>query len=74
MDRNSAWTRYSVQNNTKLYDGCFWNPEEKDKHQWEYINPVVDEDNIDEGIRIYESHVGMALEDGRVGQYREYVD
>jgi len=65
MDRNSAWTTYSVQDGgTKIYDCVFWNPEEKDKHKWTYINCVEDEKINDKGVRIYESHVGMSSEGG----------
>ena len=75
MDRNSAWTTYSVQDQgTKIYDCVFWNPEEKDKHKWKYINPVEDPEKDDHGVRIYESHVGMSSEGGCINTYRNYVD
>jgi len=76
MDRNSAWTTYSIQDgNTNIFDCVFWNPDEKDKHKWTYINPVEDEaTSNDKGVRIYESHVGMSSEGGCIAQYRNYVD
>ena len=49
-----------------------WNPPAEEKHKWEYIDPVKPERA--ESIRIYESHVGMAQEAGKVSSYREYAE
>lgn len=58
MDRNSAWATMQVQGNT-LFDCMFWNPPEEEKHKWQHKRPV---ENLakKQGVRIYESHVGMA--------------
>jgi 1,4-alpha-glucan branching enzyme len=50
-----------------------WNPPAEEKHVWEHIDPVKPA-NPDESVRIYESHVGMAQEDGKVSSYREYAE
>lgn len=50
----------------------FWNPPVEEKHVWEHIDPVLT--GKAESVRIYESHVGMAQEDGRVSTYREYAE
>jgi 1,4-alpha-glucan branching enzyme len=51
----------------------YWNPPDEEKHKWEHIDPVKSSNKKD-SVRIYESHVGMAQEDGRVSSYREYAE
>jgi 1,4-alpha-glucan branching enzyme len=50
----------------------FWNPPAP--YKWENIDPVLPEDEKGKTLRIYESHVGMAQEAGKVSSYREYVE
>ena len=72
MDRNSAWSRYQVQDpNTFLYDCVFWNPPAAEKHVWKHPRAVPLPEQSD---RIYEAHVGMAQEFGRVSSYRDFAD
>src|SRR5438045_666358 len=67
-DRIPAYIRRVVQDEgTKEFVGQFWAP--PDAFVWK--NKVPKQDG---GLRIYEAHVGMALEDGRVGTYREFKD
>lgn len=47
----------------------FWNP--KEKFVWTHPDAI---DTGDEGTRIYESHVGMAQEAGKVSSYLEYAE
>lgn len=69
-DRNSAWTRMAVQDpSTFLYDCFWWNPEEK--FEWTHKRPI---EQPAQSVRIYEAHVGMAQEFGRVSTYRDFAD
>ena len=52
-----------------MYDPVFWNPPEKFK--WTHKRPIEQPNQSD---RIYESHVGMAQEFGRVSSYRDFAD
>jgi|TARA_B110000305_G_C19444821_1_gene644165 1,4-alpha-glucan branching enzyme len=47
----------------------FWNPPAR--YQWKHPKPIKIEH---QSVRIYESHVGMAQEFGRVSSYRDYAD
>lgn len=70
MDRNSPWARYSLQDpNTFLYDNVFWNP--PTKFQWTHPSAIA---QPKQSVRIYEAHVGMAQDEGRVSTYREFAD
>jgi len=55
-----------------LFDCVFWNPPIGEKHEWEHIDAVLPE--REDSVRIYESHVGISQECGRVSSYREYAD
>jgi len=67
-DRIPAYIRRVVQDEgTKEFVGQYWSPPET--FAWQNKVP-----QLDGGLRIYEAHVGMALEDGRVGTYREFKD
>ena len=72
VDRNSAWAMWYVQEKNNLYDCVFWNPPVYEQFKWEHIDPVPTEGS--ESVRIYESHVGMAQEEGEIGSYGQYVD
>lgn len=68
MDRIPAYCRRVIQEPQSVnFVGQFWMPDEP--YQWRNEAP-----KRERGIRIYESHVGMAQEDGRVGTYREFTD
>mmetsp|Transcript_6309 Transcript_6309/g.10705 ORF Transcript_6309/g.10705 Transcript_6309/m.10705 type:complete len:170 (-) Transcript_6309:1491-2000(-) len=70
MDRNSAWARFYRQDpNTNLYDCVYWNPPKK--YVWTHPSPVP---QPEQSLRIYECHVGMAQEFGRVSSYRDFAD
>jgi 1,4-alpha-glucan branching enzyme len=60
-----------VQNDTGLFDCVFWNPPENEVYQWQHIDAVPS--SREESVRIYESHVGMAQEGGRVSSFNEYT-
>jgi len=46
----------------------YWNPPEK--YEFEHPKPP----KMQGGLRIYEAHVGMAQEEGKVGTYDEFTD
>ena len=62
MDRNSAWANYVVQNDTRLFDSVFYNPPQSDRYVFQNERPK----GKPKGIKIYEAHVGMSSEGGRV--------
>lgn len=65
MDRVPAYAKY-VLFDERTHDAVcvFWDPE---PYQWK--NPVPKPKG---GLRIYEAHIGMALEDERIGTYRDF--
>lgn len=68
MDRIPAYIRRTVQDDQTLaYSGQYWNPPEPFAWQNEISERVG-------GLRVYEAHVGMAQEEGRVGTYPEFAE
>ena len=67
-DRIPAYIRRAIQDpETHGYSGQYWNPIET----YNWIHPIPE---LNGGLRIYEAHVGMAQEDGRVGSYVEFTE
>ena len=69
MDRIPAYAKRVVQDpETTAFSAVYWDPPEpyQFKNQPQQLATR-------EGLRIYEAHVGMAVEDGRVGTYREFA-
>lgn len=69
-DRMPAWIRYTEQDAATFdYNGIIWEPAEP--YVWKNTrwNPA----NIKTPF-IYETHVGMAGEEGRIHSYREFAD
>lgn len=56
-------TKGSIQ-----YDGIFWDP--PTKYEWKFEKPAV----YPKSQRIYECHVGMSSEEGKVNSYRDFAD
>lgn len=54
---------------TFLFDCFWWNPDEK--FEWTHKRPVPIPEQSD---RIYEAHVGMAQEWGKVNLYKDFAD
>ena len=66
-ERIPAWIRRVVQDeNTKNYDGQFWNPPAA--FDWSGDKPVAHK-----SLLIYEAHVGMSQEREGVGTYTEFA-
>ena len=66
-DRIPAWTRRVVQDSaTSSFNAQIWCPHRP--YEWENTAPV----SIDEPFVIYETHVGMATEDEKIGTYDEF--
>ncbi len=66
-DRIPTAARRVVQDyHTNIFNAQIWQPEEK--YRWQTL-PFVPSNHP---ILIYETHVGMALEEGRIGTYREF--
>lgn len=68
MDRIPAYIRRVVyERGTNAYTGHYWEPPQA--YAWRFETP-----ELKGSPRIYEAHVGMALEAERVGTYREFAD
>lgn len=68
IDRIPAYARRVIQDpETQHYTAQYWNP--PSPYQWTVSAP----EKIG-GLRIYEAHVGMAQEEGRVGTFQEFAD
>ncbi len=68
MDRIPAYIRRVVQEpNSPNFVGQYWQPPEA--FIWRNESPGRDK----EGLRIYEAHVGMAQEEGKVGSFGEFT-
>lgn len=67
MDRIPAYIRRVVQETgTHVFTGQYWNP--PTAYQFRNASP-----KLRGGLRIYESHVGMASEEPRVGTFKEFT-
>ncbi|HZL35750.1 MAG TPA: alpha-amylase family glycosyl hydrolase [Tepidisphaeraceae bacterium] len=67
MDRIPAYIRRVIQEpGSNAFTGQFWEPAEK----FAFKNPVP---KMKGGLRIYEAHVGMATEQGKVGTFEEFT-
>lgn len=70
MDRIPAYIRRVVQDAaTHDFVGQYWHPE----HPFQFLHASPDARRRRGGLRIYEAHVGMALEEARVGTYAEFT-
>ncbi len=68
MDRLPAYIRRVIQEPQSInFVGQYWNP----PTPYAFKNKTPP---LSGGLRIYESHTGMAQEEGRVGTYREFAD
>ena len=66
LDRIPAYIRRVVQEyGTPNFTGQYWNPPES--YEWKNAPPTQAG-----GLRLYEAHVGMAQEEGRVGTFLEF--
>ncbi|MBR5185839.1 MAG: 1,4-alpha-glucan-branching enzyme, partial [Akkermansia sp.] len=69
-DRMPAWIRYTEQDAATFdYSGVIWEPAEPYKWKNTRWNPATVKTPF-----IYETHVGMAGEEGRIHSYREFAD
>ena len=70
VTRNPIWSDYLIQNKQSfIYDAVFWNPDKK--YEWKYPRTHAPKPRT---LRVYESHVGMATKEQKVGSYREFAD
>ncbi len=68
-ERLPAYTRRAVQDpDTHVFTAQAWNP--KKRYEWKFPHP----NRPVEAPLIYESHIGMAQEDAKVGSYLEYKE
>lgn len=70
LDRIPAWCRRATVEQGVMgaaYDGVYWAPEEK----FAFKNKAPKKP---QASRIYEAHVGMSSNEGKVASYREFAD
>jgi 1,4-alpha-glucan branching enzyme len=68
MDRIPAYIRRTVSDpNGQNYTGQYWNP----PHPYQFRHGYPGK--LPSGLRIYEAHVGMAREEGRIGTFSEFA-
>ncbi|HEY7088574.1 MAG TPA: alpha-amylase family glycosyl hydrolase [Tepidisphaeraceae bacterium] len=74
MDRIPAYIRRVVaEQNTNHYVGLYWHPSEP--YRWNHASPKLSLSGVGHpGLRVYESHVGMATEENRVGTFNEFTE
>jgi len=77
VDRFSAWARQARQEPGNVnYDQIHWSPPADETYAFHHPRPTprrgTDGRPAVAGLRIYECHVGMAGEDGRVHTYDEF--
>lgn len=66
MDRIPAYARRVIQDPATLdYSAQLWLP--PDPYSFQHPQPI-----LQEGLRIYEAHVGMAQEEGKIGTFEEF--
>ena len=71
MDRIPAYATRVVQEEGKItFIAEYWAPEQA--YQFKHPKPEIKPSKA--GTRIYEAHVGMAQEEGRVATYREFAE
>jgi len=70
MDRIPAYIRRLVQEPDTSFNGQFWSPPPAEAFQWQHESPG---DLGGEGLRIYEAHVGMASEEGKVATFNQFT-
>ncbi|PNH08999.1 1,4-alpha-glucan-branching enzyme, chloroplastic/amyloplastic, partial [Tetrabaena socialis] len=51
------------------YDGIYWDPPAAERHTWRNARPPRAP-----ALRIYEAHVGMSSEEGKVATYTDFKD
>ena len=72
-ERIPAYARYVVQDpRTSLFSACVWAPQKA--YEWRNPEPRATRGAKAEPPLIYEAHVGMAGEEGRVHGYAEFRD
>ncbi len=65
-ERIPAWCNRVIQDeNSKLFSAQIWSPEKK--YKWKYSIPCRPLNPL-----IYEAHIGMSLEEGKVASYSEF--
>ena len=72
-ERIPAYARYVTQDeNTKLFSACVWSPDRP--YEWHRTKTLSPFHPFTLSPLIYEAHVGMASEEGRVATYAEFRD
>ncbi len=70
MDRIPAYIRRVVQEQDHSFAGIHIDPMQANAYAWQHHDP--DPTQVAGGLRIYEAHVGMSSEEGRVATFNEF--
>lgn len=69
VDRICPWAkRVTRPENVPIYEQIFWDPPPEQTYTFKHQHPK----NLD-GLKIYESHVGIASWEGKVSTYKEFT-
>lgn len=66
LDRLPAYSRRVIQDDSEHFTAQYWQPPVP--YVWQH--PVPEREG---GLRIYETHIGMAQEEGKVGSFAEFT-
>jgi len=70
-ERFPSYVKRVVQDDvTKIFCAQIWFP--KQKYKWRNVAPVSPRKNSPQPLLIYETHIGMAQEDAKVGTFAEF--
>ena len=70
-ERLPSYVKRVVQDDvTKIFSAQMWFPQKK--YKWRNSVPLSPKDNSPKPLLIYEAHIGMAQEEGKVGTFAEF--
>uniref|UniRef100_A0A6B2KY18 1,4-alpha-glucan branching enzyme n=1 Tax=Arcella intermedia TaxID=1963864 RepID=A0A6B2KY18_9EUKA len=68
LTRLDPWAyRVTQEPNSPVFDGVYWDPT-LHPYEWKHAKPPKPD-----RLRIYEAHVGMASQEGKIGTYKEFT-
>ncbi|GFS24264.1 1,4-alpha-glucan-branching enzyme [Elysia marginata] len=70
VDRICPWAKMVARpHNVPIFEQIFWDPPEDQVYKFKHRHP-----GQKEGLKIYESHVGIASWEGKVATYKQFTD
>ncbi|BFZ15790.1 hypothetical protein BsWGS_18829 [Bradybaena similaris] len=69
VDRICPWAKMVARpKNVPIFEQIFWDPPEEKRYKFKSSHP-----RLTSGLKIYESHVGIASWEGKVASYKEFT-